>query len=208
VAGVREPGAKVPANATRSDDRDSHRADYDRVVFRLETERLIIRPWEPGDRDTFVGFTRDPEVMRYVHGGTPYAEHEIEEFLGRQARQLAEHDVCMGALVEKATSRVVGVCGIQPLGTTGDYEIGWWLARDRWGLGYATEGGAAAMRHVLSTRPRVVAIIDPANEPSKRVVERLGMTYEGRVTGAQLGYRHPDIVVDLFAATRDGADRA
>lgn len=174
-------------------------------MFRLETERLIIRPWEPGDRDAFISFTRDPEVMRYVHGGTPYSEQEIEEFLARQARQLAEFDVCMGALVEKATSRVAGVLGMQPLGTTGDYEIGWWLARDAWGRGYATEGGRAAMEHVLSTRPRVVAIIDPDNEASKRVVERLGMRYEGRVTGAQLGHRRPEIVVDLFAAGRDGA---
>jgi RimJ/RimL family protein N-acetyltransferase len=171
----------------------------------LETPRLIIRPWEPADREAFVAFTRDPEVMHYVHGGAPYAEEEIEEFFSRQARQLDELGVCMGALVEKASSRVVGVCGMQPLGTTGDLEIGWWLARDRWGRGYATEGGAAAMEHVLSMRPRVVAIIDPGNEASKRVVERLGMEYEGRVTGKQLGHRRPEIVVDLFSAGRDGA---
>ena len=69
-----------------------------------------------------------------------------------------------------------------------------------WGRGYATEGGGAAMRHVLETlgRPRVCAIIDPGNEPSIRVVQRLGMQYEGRVTGAQLGHRKPAIVVDLF----------
>jgi ribosomal-protein-alanine N-acetyltransferase len=198
----------LAAGAPRADDSDSRRADYDRVVFRLETERLVVRPWEAADRDAFIGFTRDPEVMRYVHGRTPYSEEEIEEFQARQARHLAEFGVCMGALVEKATSRVVGVCGIQLLGTTGDYEIGWWLARDRWGLGYATEAGRAAMEHVLSMRPRVLAIIDPENEASKRVVERLGMQYEGRVTGAQLGHRRPEIVVDLFAASRDGAVHA
>jgi RimJ/RimL family protein N-acetyltransferase len=64
------------------------------------------------------------------------------------------------------------------------------------------------MEHVLSMRPRVVAIIDPANEESKRVVGRLGMKLEGRVTGEQLGHRKPDIVVELFSATRDGADHA
>ena len=202
LAGVREFRSEVTTDTARANDRDSHRADYDRDMFRLETERLIIRPWEAGDRDAFVGFTRDPEVMRYVHGGVPYSEDEIAEFLGRQARQLAEFDVCMGAMVEKETSRVVGVCGIQPLGTTGDYEIGWWLARDRWGRGYATEAGRAAMEHVLAMRPRVVAIIDPGNEPSKRVVARLGMHYEGRFTGTQLGHRKPDIVVDVFARER------
>lgn len=60
------------------------------------------------------------------------------------------------------------------------------------------------MRHVLETlgRSRVVAIIDPGNEPSKRVAERLGMTWEARYTGAQLGHRYPEIVVDLFARER------
>lgn len=142
--------------------------------------------------------------MRHVHGGVPYSEAEIDEFLARQARQLAEHDLAMGAIVEKASGRLAGVCGAQPLGTTGDLEIGWWLARDLWGRGYATEAGAAAMHHVLDTlgKPRVAAIIDPGNEPSQRVVARLGMHYEKRVTGAELGHRKPDIVVDLFIRER------
>ena len=170
-------------------------------MFRLETDRLFIRPWTPADRPAFTGLTEDPEVMRYVHGGQPYAEDEVDEWFTRQARQLAEHDVCMGALIEKATGRLVGIAGTQPLGTTGNFEIGWWLARDVWGRGYATEAGGAAMRHVLETlgHKRVVAIIDPDNEPSKRVVGRLGMHYESRVTGEQLGHRKPQIVVDLFA---------
>ena len=75
-----------------------------------------------------------------------------------------------------------------------------WLAREAWGRGYATEAGGAAMRHVLETlgRPRVVAIIDPQNEPSKRVVARLGMHWEKRVTGVELGHRKPEIVVDYY----------
>jgi len=139
--------------------------------------------------------------MRYVHGGLPYAESEIDEWLGRQQRQVEQFGVCIGALVEKSTDRLVGVCGTQPLGTTGDLEIGWWLARDVWGRGYATEGGAAAMHHVLETlgRNRVVAVIDPGNDASVRVTQRLGMHYEARYTGVQLGHRRPDIVVDLFA---------
>jgi RimJ/RimL family protein N-acetyltransferase len=167
----------------------------------LETERLLMRPWRDDDRAAFTALAHDPRVVQYVHGGTPYAEHEIDEFLGRQSRQLAEHGVCMGALVEKASDRVVGVAGIQPLGTTGDLEIGWWLATDVWGRGYATEAGRAAMDHVLVTlgRPRVLAIIHPDNMPSKRVAARLGMRHEGTVTGAQLGHRLPHIVVDLYA---------
>jgi RimJ/RimL family protein N-acetyltransferase len=167
-------------------------------MFQLETERLLIRPWQPEDRPAFAVMANDPEVMRYVHGGVPLSEEESDEFMARQARQLTTHSVCMGAMVEKSSRRIVGVAGVQPLGA--ELEIGWWLARDVWGRGFATEAGRAAMNHVLDTlaRPRVLAIIDPGNVPSQRVVERLGMRLEGRKTGVELGHRKPDIVVDVF----------
>jgi RimJ/RimL family protein N-acetyltransferase/acyl dehydratase len=170
----------------------------------LETERLLIRPWQPGDRDAFVAMASDPEVMRYIRAGTPYTEPEVEEFLARQARQESELGVCMGAVVETSSGEVVGVAGIQPLGTTGDMEIGWWLRRDRWGRGYATEAGRAAMRHVLDAlgRTRVMAIIDPGNDASVAVAARLGFRYDRRVTGAELGHRKPQIVVDLYVRER------
>lgn len=81
-------------------------------MFRLETDRLIIRPWMPDDRAAFTALTHDPAVMQYVHGGLPYTEDEVDEWFSRQAR--------------------------------------------------------------------------------------LGMQYEARYTGAQLGHRKPEIVVDLF----------
>jgi [ribosomal protein S5]-alanine N-acetyltransferase len=173
-------------------------------MFQLETDRLLIRPWTPEDRPVFTAIMSDPDVTRYVHRGEPYTEEEIDQFFARQAKQLAEHGMCMGAAVEKSSGRVVGLSGTQPLGTTGDLEIGWIFAKDTWGRGYATEAGAAAMRHVLEVlqRPRVVAIIDTPNEPSKRVAARLGMTYEARYTGVELGHRNPDIVVDLFYRMR------
>ena len=167
-------------------------------MFALDTPRLLIRPWEDADRPSFVAMASDPEVMRHVHGGVPYADDEIDEFLARQARQAETFGVCMGAMIEKSSGRVVGVAGAQPFAD--DVEIGWWLARDVWGRGYATEAGGAAMRHVLNVmrRPRVVAVIDPGNDASRRVVDRLGMTFEGTFTGAQLRYRKPEIVLDLF----------
>ena len=170
----------------------------------LETERLLIRPWQAGDRDAFVAMASDPEVMHYVRAGAPYTEPEVEEFLARQARQESELGVCMGAVVEKSSGEIVGVTGIQPLGTTGDMEIGWWVRRDRWGRGYATEAGRAAMRHVLDAlgRTRVLAIIDPGNDASVAVAARLGFRYDRRVTGAELGHRKPQIVVDLYVRER------
>src|SRR6266576_3921122 len=96
-----------------------------RCMFGLETDRLSIRPWNADDRTTFHQLTCDPAVMQYVHGGLPYSEAELDEWFSRQARQLAEHDVCMGAVIEKASGRLIGIAGTQPLGTTGNMEIGW-----------------------------------------------------------------------------------
>ena len=174
-------------------------------MFRLETERLLIRPFTDDDRPAFKEMMQDTEVTRYVHGGKRYTDEDVEAMYARQAKNLAEQGVCMGAVIEKSSGRFMGLAGIQRLGTTDDLEIGWVFARDAWGRGYATEAGAAAMKHVLETlaRPRVVAIIDPDNEPSKRVAARLGMELEGRFTGAQLGHRMPELVVDLFSRDRD-----
>jgi len=178
-------------------------------MFRLETERLVIREWEPSDRPAFRAMAQDPVVMRYINDGVPLSEEQIDAALSRQRRNAEELGFCMGALVEKASGEVVGVAGIQPLGTTGDLEIGWWLAQRVWKRGYATEAGEAAMRHVLETlgRARVVAIIDPPNEASKRVAARLGLRLERRTNGVELGHRLPEIVVDLFSRETIGPQR-
>jgi RimJ/RimL family protein N-acetyltransferase len=175
------------------------------TIFRIETPRLLIREWIDDDRPRLREILTDPLVTRYINAGNPFSDDDVEEFFERRARQIAGQGFCMGALIEKGSGRVIGIAGAQPLGTTPDLEIGWILAREAWGRGYATEAGQAAMTYVLEVlgRPRVVAIIDPGNEPSKRVATRLGMSYEARYTGDQLGHRKPEIVVDLYQRRRD-----
>lgn len=176
-------------------------------MFQLETERLQVRPWRPNDRAAFVAIHADSEVTRFLNAGVPFNDQEVDAYLERQARQLAELDLCMGALVEKSSGEVIGVSGVQPLGTTDDLEIGWTLARHAWGRGYAREAGRAAMAHVLETlgRPRVVAIIDCGNEASKRVAVSLGMKYDRIYRGAELGHRLPEVVVERYFRDRPTA---
>lgn len=173
-------------------------------MFRIETERLVIRPWEPQDRDGFRALAQNPVVMRYITNGVPLTEEQIDAALARQAAHLETLGHCMGALIEKATGRLVGTVGAQPLGTTGELELGWWLDPAVWGRGYATEAVGAVLRFVFDTLGRdcALAIIDPPNEASKRVAERIGMRLVGRVTGEELGHRLPGIVVDLYRLDR------
>ena len=98
------------------------------MTFRLETERLVIRPFQPEDRDGFRAIAQDALVMRYINGGIPLTEQQIDEALERQRRHLQQLGFCFGMILEKASGRVIGTAGTQPLGTTGELEIGWWLA--------------------------------------------------------------------------------
>ena len=75
---------------------------------------------------------------------------------------------------------LIGFCGLQPLPETDDIEIGWWLARAWWGCGLATEAARAALRDAFARigLARVVAIAQPANTASIRIMQKLGMRFE------------------------------
>src|SRR5215471_16491801 len=97
--------------------------------FLIETERLTIRPWEPADRDAFRALATDPLVIRFMTmDGHIWSEQEVDAWLARQGRQYAQEGVCMGPIVRNEDDRIIGIAGIQRLGTTGDWEIGYWLA--------------------------------------------------------------------------------
>ncbi len=187
---------------------DSTRSDRTPSLFVIDTARLVIRPWvEDKERTAFVALATDPEIMQYITHGRPWTGEEIDAFFERQRSSLAKHGFCQGALVEWASGSVVGLAGLHPLGTTGDVEAGWWVARDRWGRGYATEA-AFALRDFAFRElrlPRLAAIAHPDNAASIRVMEKIGLTFERRATGHELGLRVPDVEVVLYAAANPSA---
>jgi len=174
------------------------------MPFQIVTERLSIRPWQPADRPAFERLATDPEMMRYMSGGRPWSTEEIDNYFVRQAATLAANGFCLGAAVERTTGRTIGLAGLQRLGTTGELETGYWIARDLWGRGYATEAANGAVRYAFENLlgPRVMAITDRDNRASRRVMEKIGMTFLRETTGADLGHRMPEIEVVLYAIER------
>ncbi len=164
----------------------------------------MIRPWhEPTDRPAFCAMTADPIMMRYMSDGIPWTDAMNDDFFARQQRHLDAAGVCMGALVHKTTDAVIGVAGLQPLGSTGYLEVGWWVMRAFQGQGLATEAGRALVAYAFDEldQSEVKAITLPGNLASRRVMEKVGMTYEGIVTGRQLGHRLPELEVVLYGVT-------
>ncbi len=148
----------------------------------LLTERLHLRPFRPDDFEAHARICADPEVMRYIRAGAlsrSDAWWQMARYMGHwQIRGYG-----LWAVVERSTGALVGHLGfLHPEGGHG-FEMGWALAREAWGRGYALEGMRAAIAHGFTElgRERIVCVIHPENARSIRVAERLGATPEGEI---------------------------
>ena len=149
----------------------------------LETERLTLRELEPNDLDFLASMMADPDVSH--HYDRRFSREASEQWLNRQLERYATDGHGMWLAVEKATGAPVGQVGlvIQTVENRRRPEIGWLLDRPQWGKGYATEGGAAVRDAAFSRwkYPEVISLIRPANLPSQRVAERIGLKPGPRV---------------------------
>jgi ribosomal-protein-alanine N-acetyltransferase len=170
----------------------------------METERLLIQNWELEDWLAFRPIATDPNVMRYITGGVPWPDDVIQAWVERQIDNARATGFCLWKLVDKTNGRLVGFCGLQFLGTTGEVEIGWWLASDCWGRGLATE----AARQVLSCGfeaaglKRIVAVARPENLASVNIMNKLGMQWEKDATSDELGMRYSGINLVFYSIER------
>ena len=150
-----------------------------------ETDRLVLRTWLESDRAPFARMNADPRVMEFFLA-TLSAE-ESNRLADRIDAHFHEHGFTFFAAELKRSSEFVGMIGMAVVGFDGFnakftpcVEIGWRLAAEHWGQGLATEGARAIVGHALDTikLPGVVAFTVPANVRSRRVMEKLGMTYD------------------------------
>jgi RimJ/RimL family protein N-acetyltransferase len=145
----------------------------------LLTPRLVLRAWCDDDLAPFAAMSADPEVMRFLPG--PRDRAASDEVAARIQAHFDAHGFGLW-VVETPELAFAGCIGLlRPsyhTHFTPCLEVGWRLARAAWGHGYATEGAQAALRfgfEVLGER-EIVAMTVPANQASRRVMERLGMT--------------------------------
>ena len=149
----------------------------------LTTDRLVLRPRCRDDLDAMAVMDADPEVARFLGGVPDPALHraELETWID-------DPDDTSGlggwtVRPRNAPDRYLGWIILYPLeGWEDDVEIGWRFVRDAWGQGYATEAAGAVMHHAFTGAglDHVIAILDPDNDRSRRVCEKLGMTAAGK----------------------------
>lgn len=142
----------------------------------IETERLLIRPFHALDADSMAEIYGDPEVMGHVCLGVLDLKRTtalLEEYRSAQN----ERGFSTLAVVEKESGTLVGDVGFGIYAPTGEPELGYTLAAAVWGRGYGLEAARACVEAAFAHLPhsRVVAKVEPQNEPSLRVAEQLGM---------------------------------
>ena len=152
------------------------------MVLPIHTERLTIREVTMADLDELAVIYAHPEVLWWEPA--PFTREQTLEWLATTIRRYRDEGMGEYAVVLEATGELVGVCGPVYREIEGERlpELGWDLARERWGHGYATEAARAVLPHAAGLGlHRVYSLIDPANFRSQGVARRLGMSVERRV---------------------------
>ena len=176
--------------------------DIDRLE--LETERLILRPPRADDLDAWTEMMEDEEAARFIGGVAPRSVcwRQLMTMIGAWHA----HGFAMFSVIEKASGRWVGRLGPwQPEGWPGP-EVGWAIARECWGRGYAGEGAEAATNWAFDTLgwTNVIHSIAPDNIASQRVAQKLGSRNLGP---GRLPPPFDEAEIDIWGQTREEWER-
>ena len=148
----------------------------------LRTERLWLRRWRPEDREPFAALNADARVVEYLPG--PLSREESDALIARIETRFEEHGFGLWAVEVAGVAPLIGFIGLSvprfEAAFTPCVEIGWRLAAEHWGRGYATEGAQAAARFGFEQvgLPDIVSFTVPDNVRSRRVMEKIGMTHD------------------------------
>ena len=144
----------------------------------LTTARLAFHAFTPDDYDLLAGLHADPEVQRYIGGAW------TRDVIQRRLDQYVAHHADRGISKWKAylhDGTFVGRAGISWWEPEGEYEIGYSFARKAWGQGLASEAAIGIRDWFFATTPHdaLIGFADAENRASRRVLEKLGMSYLG-----------------------------
>jgi predicted N-acetyltransferase YhbS/RimJ/RimL family protein N-acetyltransferase len=164
------PGSALARYSTRMED--------------YRTSRLVLRRWKDTDLEAFAQLNADPEVMEHFPGVMDRAASDA--LVERFEAHFAEHGFGPWAIEVHGGESFIGCVGLVHVGFAASFtpavELTWRLARRSWGHGYASEAARAVCRFAFAELrlPALVSFTVPANQRSRAVMARLGMTHDPR----------------------------
>lgn len=145
----------------------------------IRSERLFLRPGWSEDCDELAAALGDEAVVRNLaHVPWPYTAQDARSFIDKPQDHLLPRFLI--TVPGSSGARLIGGCGLSLL--DGEINLGYWIARDSWGRGYATEAASAllGLAHALG-HGRIVAHHYIDNAASGRVLEKVGFRRTGRI---------------------------
>jgi RimJ/RimL family protein N-acetyltransferase len=148
------------------------------MMNEIETARLYLRQFNTGDLDALYPIFNNPEVVKYMKAVLPVSREETERALLSIIEHWKRHGFGRWAVTDKKTRELIGYGGLRSL--DGIPELVYLLDKPYWGRGLATELARDCLKWGFDDRhfARIVAITRPEHTASRRVMEKVGMTYE------------------------------
>jgi RimJ/RimL family protein N-acetyltransferase len=149
----------------------------------LETERFFLRPISEDDADEIYQHVKEYDIARWLISlPHPYPKDGAIKYI-KQATELMKKGLSYELPIRlKSTNELVGVMAVLKVDRKNrNAELGYWIAMDHWNRGFATEAGLRVLDFVFNVLnlERIYAKCIPDNKKSSRVMEKLGMKYEG-----------------------------
>jgi RimJ/RimL family protein N-acetyltransferase len=141
--------------------------------------RVVLRQWREADREPFARLNADPETMRYFP--STMSREESDAMVDWASEVIAERGWGLWAVEVPGVAPFVGFVGLNvPRFMPDAVEVGWRLLKEHWGNGYATEAAGEALRYGFEELglDEIVSFTTVSNTPSRRVMERIGMTHD------------------------------
>jgi ribosomal-protein-alanine N-acetyltransferase len=146
----------------------------------LETNRLLHRKFTLDDLDKLIELRSDPEVNKYLGGTKMQNPEAIAKRLQFYIDCYDKFGFGVTAMIWKENGEMIGWSGLMPLEDTGEIEVGYGMIREFWGKGIGYETALAWLDYGFKQAglTRIVAIAQPENKGSWRIMEKCGMHYE------------------------------
>jgi RimJ/RimL family protein N-acetyltransferase len=148
----------------------------------LVTERLALREFRPSDVATLHRLDSDPRVMRYIGDGSTRSRAAVDAAVRRSMKYYGTYPgLGVWPAEDRASGGFIGWFCLKYVPDTVEIEVGYRLAPDAWGRGYATEGALALVRYGLDELGllRIIGLTHPDNAASQRVLLKAGLTDAG-----------------------------
>jgi RimJ/RimL family protein N-acetyltransferase len=160
------------------------------IEWRITTERLIVRQFKKSDLESLLAYRNDNEVFRYQGWGTSYSSAQASAFIAEMSvRELGQIGWTQLAIELQSTGAMIGDVALNTL----EFEprtamIGYTLAREAWGQGYAVEAVNGVLKNCFETLGfhRIRANCDARNEASWRLLEKLHFRLEAHFVESYL----------------------